>query len=214
MSDKNLQQAVLDELNWEPTVDPAHIGVTANDGVVTLTGDVGSYAAKLAAQRAAGRVVGVKAVVEELRVHFPYDAPDDDDIAKSALEALAWDVEVPENSIAVMVEKGVVTLSGTVGWYYQSNAAEADVRKLRGVVDVVNNIDIEPAAQISDVGEKIKAAFKRNALIDADNIIVLADGDTVTLEGNVHSWYERGLAEDTAWSAPGVSQVNDLLTVV
>ena len=213
MSDKIIQEAVMDELEWEPSVHAAHIGVTANKGVVTLTGHVASHAEKLAAQRAAGRVVGVKAVAEELEVRYPFDKPDDSDIAKSVLQALSWDSEVPDNSVTVEVEKGWVTLSGSVDWFFQRTAAEEDVRKLRGVIGVINNIKIKPRVQASDVRAKIKAAFARNAQIDADHIGVATDGGKVTLTGNVDSWYERGLAESTAWSAPGVTQVDDLLTV-
>ncbi len=214
MSDASLQQAVIDELEWEPSVNAAHIGVAANNGVITLTGHVGTYAEKLAAEKAAGRVIGVKAVAEELEVRYSFDPPDDADMAKSALQALSWDIEVPRDSVTVKVEKGWVTLSGTVDWYFQSSAAEADVRKLRGVLGVINEIKIKPRVQASDVKTKIRAAFSRNAQIDADGINVTTDGGKVTLTGNVDSWYERNLAEDTAWSAPGVNQVEDRLTVV
>ena len=213
MSDKSLQQSVIDELEWEPSVNAAHIGVAANNGVITLSGHVGTYAEKLAAEKAAGRVIGVKAVAEELEVRYTFDKPDDDDIAKSALSALNWDIEVPGNSVTVKVEKGWITLSGNVDWYFQSSAAEADVRKLRGVLGVTNEIKIRPQVQASDVRSKIKAAFERNAQIDADAISVVTDGGKVTLSGSVDSWYERGLAEDTAWSAPGVTQVDDRLAV-
>src|SRR5215831_12560991 len=131
-------------LEWEPSVNAAHIGVSANSGVVTLTGHVDSYTQKLAAEKAAGRVEGVKAVAEELEVRYSFEPPDDSDIAKSALQALSSDFEVPKDSVAVKVDKGWVTLSGNVDWYYQSNAAGGDVRKLRGVVGVTNDIKIKP----------------------------------------------------------------------
>jgi osmotically-inducible protein OsmY len=214
MNDKSLQQSVLDELEWEPSVNSAHIGVTADNGVVTLSGHVGTYAEKLAAEKAAGRVIGVKAVAEELEVRYPLDKPDDDDIAKYAVSALNWDIQVPNNSVAVKVEKGWVTLSGTVDWYFQSSTAELDVRNIRGVIGVTNEIKIRPRVQVSDVRSKIKAAFERNSQIDADAIKIATDGGKVTLTGSVDSWYERGLAEDMAWSAPGVTDVDDRLAVV
>ncbi len=211
---KSLQQAVIDELDWEPSVNSADIGVTANDGVVTLTGHVGSYNEKWAAERAADRVYGVKAVAEELEVRYPLsNKQGDDDIAKRALQVLSWDIDVPKDRVKIKVEKGWVTLSGDVDWYYQRSAAEADVRKLHGVIGVSDNIEIKPSVQASDVRAKIEAAFARNALIDEDNITVTADGGKVTLSGNVETWNERDLAEDTAWSAPGVTQVDDRLTV-
>jgi len=214
MSDQSLQQAVIDELEWEPSVNAAHIGVAVNNGVMTLTGHVGSFAEKFAAERAAGRVVGVKAVAEELEVRYPFEKPDDSDIAKSALQALSWDTEVPKDSVSVKVEGGWVTLSGGVDWYFQSSAAEADVRKLRGVIGVTNDIKVKPTIQAPDVRARIKAALARNASIDADKINVTVDGGKVTLTGSVDTWYERGLAEDTAWSAPGVSQVDNRLVVI
>ena len=214
MSDSSLRQAVIDELQWEPSVNAAHIGVTARDGVVTLTGDVGSYAEKLAAERAAGRVFGVKAVAEELQVRFPLDQKmNDTDIAQKALNVLAWDIEVPKNKVRVKVEKGWVTLEGTVDWYYQRGAAETDVRKLQGVIGVVNNIAIKPSVQASDVRDKIKAALKRNAQIEADNITVTTDGGKVTLTGTVNTWGEDNIVVDTAWSAPGVTEVVDKLAI-
>jgi len=213
MKDSDLKQAVLDELQWEPSVNAAHIGVTAKDGVVTLTGDVGSYAEKLAAERAAGRVYGVKGVAEEINVRYPSDKLDDTDIAQKALQALSWDVEVPQNKVSVKVEDGWVTLSGTVDWHFQSSAAEADVRKLKGVIGVINNITIKPSVQASDVRAKLKAAFERNSEIEEENITVSVDGGKVTLSGHVDTWNQDCLAVDTAWSAPGVTQVEDLLTI-
>src|SRR5271169_1923259 len=139
MTDSSLQQAVLDELNWQPSVKAANIGVTAKDGVVTLTGHVGSYAEKWAAERAAGSVLGVKAVAEELEVRYPFEKKEDDaDIAQRALQVLSSDIEVPKDKVKVKVEKGLVTLSGNLDWHYQRSAAEADVRKLHGVIDLNN----------------------------------------------------------------------------
>lgn len=214
MTDKVLQQAVLDELEWEPSVDSAHIGVTANNGVVTLTGHVATYPEEWAAEHAAGRVAGVKAVAVELEVRFPYQNKGaDDEIARRALQSLEWDVSVPANRVKVQVEKGWVTLSGEVDWYYQRSAAEADVRKLAGVVGVGNQIKVKARASAYDVRQKMKAALDRSAQIEADNIAITTDGSKVTLSGKVHTWYERSLAERTAWSAPGVTQVDDRLTV-
>jgi osmotically-inducible protein OsmY len=214
MTDSSLQQAVLDELNWQPSVKAANIGVTAKDGVVTLTGHVGSYAEKWAAERAAGSVFGVKAVAEELEVRYPFERKEDDaDIAQRALQVLSWDTEVPKDKVKVKVEKGLVTLSGNLDWHYQRSAAESDVRKLHGVIGLNNQIVIKPRVQASNVRDKIKAALKRKAQIEADHITVTTDGSKVTLGGNVDTWYERSLAERTAWSAPGVTQVENRLTV-
>lgn len=214
MTDSSLQQAVLDELNWQPSVNAANIGVAAKDGVVTLTGHVGSYAEKWTAERAAGRVFGVKAVAEELEVRYPFEKKEDDaDIAQRALQVLSWDTEVPKDKVKVKVEKGVVTLSGDLDWHYQRSAAETDVRKLHGVTGLTNDIVIKPRVQASNVRDKIMAALKRRAQIEADNITVTTDGSKVTLSGKVDTWNERRLAETTAWSAPGVTRVENRLTV-
>jgi osmotically-inducible protein OsmY len=214
MTDSSLQQAVLDELNWQPSVKAANIGVTAKDGVVTLTGHVGSMAEKWAAERAVSSVFGVKAVAEELEVRYPFEKKEDDaDIAQRALQVLSWDIEVPNDKVKVKVEKGVVTLSGNLEWYYQRSAAEADLRKLPGVIGLNNDILIKPRVQASNVRDQIKAALKRRAQIEADHITVTTDGSKVTLGGKVDTWYERKIAESTAWEAPGVTQVENRLTV-
>ena len=213
MTDNSLQQAVLDELKWEPSVNAAHIGVTAKGGVVTLSGDVSSYTEKLAAARAARRVNGVKGVAEDIKVHYSFSKVDDTDIAQKALQTLSWDIEVPDERVKVEVEDGWVTLTGTVNWNYQRNAAEADVRKLKGVVGVINNISINPTVQASDAREKIKAALKRNAAVEADNISIAIEGGKVTLSGEVNSWGEDDIVRSTAWAAPGVTEVVDNLVV-
>jgi osmotically-inducible protein OsmY len=214
MTDQDLKQSVLDELAWDPSVSEAHIGVTAHAGVVTLTGHVASYAEKCAAEHAVGRVSGVKAIAEELEIRYLYDAGHgDEDIARQALNVLAWDLAVPKDKVRVKVEKGWITLSGEVHWYYQKNAAEKDVRKLFGVMGVSNLIAIEPVVHASDIQDKIKAAFGRNAEFEAAHIVVSTEGSRITLSGKVDSYYERTLAENTAWSAPGVTAVNDLITI-
>jgi osmotically-inducible protein OsmY len=213
VTDRILKQSVLDELRWEPSVNEAHIGVTAQDGVVTLSGDVSSYTEKLAAERAVRRVYGVKGVAEDIEVRYSFSKVDDTDIAKNALQTLSWDVEVPEDKVKIKVEGGLVTLTGTVDWNFQRNAAEADVRKLKGVTGIINGIVIKPTVQASGVREKITAALKRNAQIEADKINVVTDGGTVTLIGNVHTWDEDRLVVDTAWAAPGVTHVEDQLSI-
>jgi osmotically-inducible protein OsmY len=214
MTDQSLKQSVLDELAWDPSVTEAHIGVTARGGVVTLTGHVGSYAEKCAAEHVVGRISGVKAIAEELEVHYLYDVGHgDEDIAKQALNVLAWDLSVPKDKVKVKVEKGWITLSGDVNWYYQKHAAEMDVRKLLGVMGLSNQITIKPSVQASDIRNKIRAAFERNAEFEAGNIVVSTEGGKVTLSGKVDSYYERTLAENTAWSAPGVTEVSDLISI-
>ncbi len=214
MTDKPLKQSVLNELAWEPSVNAAHIGVTAHDGVVTLTGHVATFPEKWAAERAASRVSGVKALAEEIEVHYYDDTRiTDEEIGKRALQQLSWDVSVPDDKLKVKVEKGFVTLTGNVDWFYQKHNAEANVRRLAGVIGVTNNIVIKPAVVASDVRNKIVAAFGRNAEIDANDVVVTADGGKVTLKGDVDSYSERWLAQSTAWSAPGVTQVENLLTV-
>jgi osmotically-inducible protein OsmY len=214
MTDQSLKQSVLDELAWDPSVTEAHIGVTARGGVVTLTGHVGSYAEKCAAEHVVGRISGVKAIAEELEVHYLYDVGHgDEDIAKQALNVLAWDLSVPKDMVKVKVEKGWITLSGDVNWYYQKHAAEMDVRKLLGVMGLSNQITIKPSVQASDIRNKIRAAFERNAEFEAGNIVVSTEGGKVTLSGKVDSYYERTLAENTAWSAPGVTEVSDLISI-
>ena len=180
MTDQSLKQTVLDELKWEPSVNAAHIGVTARDGVVTLTGHVDSYAEKYAAARSTERVSGVKAIAEELEVRSLFGAEHgDEDIAKRALQVLSWDIVVPRDTVKVKVEKGWVTLTGNVDWYYRKENAEADVRKLHGVTGVTDMIAIKPAVQAADVRTKIVAAFGRSAEIDANDIVVTSDGGKV-----------------------------------
>jgi osmotically-inducible protein OsmY len=215
MSAIRLRQDILDELEFEPSVNAAHIGVAVEGGVVTLSGHVGSYAEKMAAVAAARRVRGVQAIADEIEVRYPSDKKSgDDEIAKRAVDILAWDTMVPSGSIQVTVRNGWVTLSGNVDWFYQKKTAEDDVRKLTGVHGVVNNIAIKPHAKADDIKRKIEDALKRHAEVEAKAIrVTVRDKDRVLLEGTVDNWNERYAIENAAWSAAGVSSVEDRLTV-
>ena len=213
-SDFQLQRSVLDELAWEPTVDAAHIGVAAQDGVVTLTGHVANYAQKLPAERTAARVKGVRAIVEEIEVRLPSsDTRSDEDIAISALNVLRWQAGMPADRIQVKVEGGYVTLTGEVGWRHQKSMPENDVRRIKGVRGVTNLISVKPSVQPLEVKQKIEEALRRSAEIEASHISVSAAGGTVTLTGHVDTWHEREVAEQAAWSAPGVATVVNHLVI-
>ena len=215
MGELQLRQHILDELEFEPSVNAAHIGVAVDRGVVTLTGHVSSYTEKLAAVKAARRVKGVRAIAEEIEVRFPNGKKTaDDEIAKRTADILEWDALVPKGSIQITVHDGWVTLAGNVDWYFQKIAAEDDVRKLSGVRGVTNNIAIVPRVRGEDVKRKIEDALKRNGQIEAEAIqVTVRGGNKIILEGKVHNWDERYAIETAAWSAPGVKSVEDRLVM-
>ncbi len=217
MTDRELQRHVEDALAWEPSVDAANIGVSADNGVVTMNGEVGTYTEKSTAERVALRVYGVKAVANDLSVRISslYKRTDTD-IAQAAVAALQWNTVVPPNRVTVAISDGWVTLKGTLNWQYQREAAARAVRDLAGVRGVTNSISVqppEPRVKISDVQAKIEAAFKRSAEIDARRVSVVAHDGQVILTGNVRSWAERQEAERAAWAAPGVTLVDDRITI-
>ena len=213
-TDQQLRRDVEDELSWDPRISDAEIGISAKDGVVTLSGFVKSYAQRLAAEHAAERVSGVRAVAEELHVKLPGTIDlSDTDIAHRAVNAMKWDVEVPDAKLKVRVDKGWITLEGEVDWNFERQAAERAVRYLTGVKGVSNQIRITPHVSAYDVSARIKEALRRSADTEAAKIEVESQGGRVTLRGSVHSWAERADAERGGWAAPGVTNVEDRLTV-
>jgi len=213
IADATLKTSVLAELAWEPSVTPAHIGVTARDGVITLSGHVQRFAEKQAAQSAALRVKGVKAVAEQIEVKLPFDTKrSDDDIARAAVEQLAWDSTLPKDAVKVTVQDGWVTLTGEVGWRFEHDAAAQDVRPLWGVVGVSNQITLKPRVNTHNLTGDISTALHRSWFAP-DDIKVVADGGKVTLTGHVKSWSERELAGSTAWGAPGATDVENYLII-
>jgi osmotically-inducible protein OsmY len=217
-SDTEIQENVLAELEFDPEVSASDIGVMVADGVVTLTGTVESYAEKLAAERAALRVDGVRAVANDLTVNLVVPAPidrTDTALAKAATEALDKNVLVPTNRIKVAVELGRVTLMGDVEWQFEREEAENTARKVPGVVDVTNEIVVKPRGQVpeAEIKNGIERALLRNAENDAQQIKVIVEASRVTLTGVVHSWAERPAAEQAAWRSPGVTQVINRIEV-
>jgi osmotically-inducible protein OsmY len=215
MTDRELQEHVQRALDWEPSIDAADIGVSVDNGVVTLRGDVKTYSEKAAAERVALGVYGVKAVANDVNVRLGGGQKrTDTDIAQAAVSALRWNTMVPDEKITVSVGEGWVTLKGRVDWEFQRTAAANIIRDLAGVRGVTNEIFLESRASVTDVKAKIEAALKRSAEVDARRINVAVANDKVILTGSVHSWFERNEARQAAWAAPGVKLVEDKIVVV
>jgi osmotically-inducible protein OsmY len=213
-TDLDIQLDVEEELEWTPDVDPASIGVSVRDGVVTLSGEVRTYVERTAAKRAARQVKGVTALVDELSVESVASLEHSDtQIAEAIVTALEQRSDLPKGAITVEVTGGYVTLGGQVGWHYQRDAARREVESVAGVRDVVNDITLSPRASASDAAERITRALVRNAQIDAEAIVVRVNGNEVTLSGRVRSLAEKSQATAAVWSSPHVSSVHNNITV-
>ena len=214
MTDEKLERDVISELEWEPSLNAIDIGVSVEDGVVTLRGNVRSFAERFRAERVTGRVFGVTAVVNDLNVRLTTEyRRTDSEIAEAAVTALKWNTLVPPGRVMPLVANGWITLTGTVNWQYKKDAAARAVRYLPGVKGVINNIIVRTQVDATDVRDKIEAALGRSAERDTRRIEITVEDGKVTLSGNVHSTVEREEAERAAWAAPGVQEVDDQLAV-
>ncbi|MBD8064421.1 BON domain-containing protein [Devosia sp. PTR5] len=214
MDDITLKNLINEELEFEPSIDAADIGVAVENGIVTLSGHVPNYAQKNKIEEVIGQIKGVRGYAEEIEVRFPgQHSTADDVLAKRAADLIRWNAFVPEDAIKVKVQKGYVTLTGTVEWQYQKERAYRAVADMDGIVGVYNRVDIKPRPTAGDVKSRIEQALKRNAELESEAIKVNVSDGKVTLEGQIKTWSERGIAERAAWAAPGVKQVEDRLRI-
>ena len=213
-SDREIERDVRDELQWNPNLNAEDIAVSVEDGIVTLAGFTRSFTDRLRAEAAAKQVAGVHAVANDIEVRLPaIDQRPDPEIARDAVAALKSELAMSHDKIKVIVKDGWTTLEGDAEWQYQKTTAENVVRNIKGVKGVTNVIQLRPAVQPTDIQRKIQEAFKRNAEVDAERITVEAKGGEVILKGTVRSWTEREEAERVAWSAPGVTHVEDCIVI-
>jgi osmotically-inducible protein OsmY len=213
-TDMLIQKDVMDEIKWEPALNASEIGVTVKNGIVTLSGQVDSFYKKTAAENAAKRVVGVKAVAEDIQVGIsPSFKKTDTEIAEAVLNALKWHAAVQEEKIKIKVEDGIVRLEGEVEWEFQRSTAKSAIEYISGVRAVINSITLKPKVTAADIQQKINAAFVRSATIDAGKVAAEVNGDKVTLRGTVRSLAEKNDAETAAWNAPGVSYVDSRIEI-
>jgi osmotically-inducible protein OsmY len=216
-SDEELQKRVLDELRWDPKVQSNEVGVIARDGAITLTGEVYTYAEKLAAERAAQRVKGVRAVAADIRVKIPSRlAASDEDVAERIARLLKWNSMLHSTNIQAKVASGYVTLTGDVDWEYQRREAARRIEELNGVTGISNQVRVRlPSITVSseDIEEQIKRALHRHADVEASRVRVAVANGRVTLDGTVDALFERELVENAAWASPGVKEVMDHLRV-
>jgi osmotically-inducible protein OsmY len=213
-TDEQIQQDVLEELKWDTRLHPNEIGVVVQDGIVTLTGWVDSYLKKIAAEEAAHRVRGVKAVANDIEVRLPTSSERTDaDLAKAALNALEWEAAIPADKLDVTISRGWVTLKGEVEYGFQKRLAERVVERLSGVKGVTNLITVKPRLSPENLKQNIEKALVRNAETDAQRITVEVEGSKVILRGTVRSYAEKKAAEDAAWAAPGVSEVENRIVI-
>jgi osmotically-inducible protein OsmY len=214
MKDSTLKQDVLDELDFEPSIDANDIGVAVEDGVVTLSGHVPNYSQKQAVERAVARVKGVRGIAEQIEVRYAGGAGmADDEIARRAVDTLKWSTLIPDGKVQVTVEDGWVTLKGKLDWNHQKIGAADALRDLKGVTGISNQIELAPRVSSKDVKRRIEDALNRSAHIEASGIAVEVAGNKVTLKGRVKAWSERRLVEQAAWATPGVTTVSDQLTI-